>query len=168
MNGFLKNSLRKLMLLFLDTKTGLSDSTPSSNTGIIVGVVMAAVVLILVVVLIICFRYRRTTERENTKDVVSIQNTAYEGDTQPDRELPQIPPNTDREYEEPVVYAQLDSSKRIPADENYQSLNVEGYEQLRTEPNENVPQYTPLNINNNLDLEDDGEDHNESVYEEVH
>ena len=156
------------MLLFLDAKTGLSDSTSSSYTGIIVGVVMATVVLILAVMLIIiCFRYRRILERENTRDFGNIQNTAYEGDTQPDRELPQIPHNTDREYEEPVVYAQLDSSKRIPADENYQSLNVEGYEPLRTEPNENVPQYTPLNINNNLDLEDDGEGHNESVYEEV-
>ena len=156
------------MLLFLDTKTGLSDSTSSSNNGIIVGAVMATVVLILAVMLIIiCFRYRRTLERENTRDVGNIQNTAYEGDTQPDRELPQIPHNTNREYEEPAVYAQLDSSKRIPADENYQSLNVEGYEQLRTEPNENVPQYTPLNINNNLDLEDDGEGHKESVYEEV-
>ena len=156
------------MLLFLDTKTGLLDSTSSSNTGIIIGAVMATVVFILAVMLIIiCFRYRRVPERENTRDVGNIQNTAYEGDTQPDRELPQRPRSTDRQYEESAVYAQLDSSKRVPADENYQSLNVEGYEQLRTEPNENVPQYTPLNINNNLDLEDDGEGHKESVYEEV-
>ena len=157
------------MPLFLDTKRGLSDST-SSNTGIIIGAVMATVVLILAVMLIIiCFRYRRTLEKESTRDFGSIQNTAYEGDTQPDRELPQRSHSTDREYEEPAVYAQLDSSKRIPADEIYQSLNVEGYEPLRTDPNENVPQYTPLNINNNIHLKDDGGDHYESVhvYEEV-
>lgn len=155
------------MLLFLDTKTGLSDSTSSSNTGIIIGAVMATVVLILMVILIIvCFRYRRTPERESTRDVSNIQNTAYEGDTQPDRELPQIPHKTDSEYEEPTVYAQLDSSKRVPADENYQSLrDYQGCEQLQTDPNENVPQYAPLKINNNL--EDDGGIPDESVHEEV-
>ena len=112
---------------------------------------MATVFLILVILIIICFRYRRTFERESTQDVGNIQNAAYNGDTQPDRELPQIPHNNDSVYEEPAEYEQLDSSKRAPVDENYQSLNVEGYEQLQTDPNENVPQYASLNKDNNLE-----------------
>ena len=124
---------------------------------------MATIVLVLtLILLIICFRHRRVLE--STRDVGNIQNAAYEGDTQPERELPQIP-GTSSEYEEPAQYSQLDSSKRVPTDDNYQSLNVEGYQQLQIDPNENIPQYTSLKSNNNLANND--RIPGESVYEEL-
>ena len=100
-------------------------------------------------------------KRENTRDTGNIQNAAYEGDVKLDRALPQIP-QTDSKYEKPAVYAQLDNSHRVPIDENYQSLNVEGYEQLQTDHNENIPQYASLN--NNLG---GGQIPVESMYEEL-
>ena len=124
----------------------------------------ATIVLVLtLILLIICFRHRRVLE--STRDVGNIQNAAYEGDTQPERELPQIP-GTSSEYEEPAQYSQLDSSKRVPTDDNYQSLNVEGYEQLQIDPNEIIPQYASLNNNNNPSGNNDGIP-GESVYEEL-
>ena len=131
----------------LDTNTGSPDSTSPSNAniGIIIGAVVAAVVVIVTVILIVgCLLYRQVLKRENTRDTGNIQNAAYEGDVKLNRALPQIP-QTDSEYEEPAVYAQLDNSHRVPIDENYQSLNVEGYEQLQTDHNENIPQYASLN-----------------------
>ena len=150
-------------MLFSDSKIGLSDSTSSSDIAIIIGAVSATIVLVLtLILLIICFRHRRVLE--STRDVGNIQNAAYEGDTQPEKELPQIP-GTGNEYEEPAQYAQLDSSKRVPTDDNYQSLNVEGYEQLQIDPNENIPQYASLKTNNNS-ANNDGIP-GESVYEEL-
>ena len=55
--------------------------------------------------------------------------------------------------------------KRVPTDDNYQSLNVEGYHQLQIDPNENIPQYTSLKSDNNL-ANNDGIP-GESVYEEL-
>ena len=72
-----------------------------------------------------CIRYRQILQRKNTEDTGNIQNVVYEGDTRADRELPQIP-HTDGDYEQPAEYAQLDSSKRVPIHENYQSLIVQG------------------------------------------
>lgn len=158
-------NLRKL-LLFVDTKTDSSDSTfsPGSYTGVIIGAVVAAVVVIVTVVLIVaCFLYREILKRENTHGSGYIQNPAYQGDTQSDRTLPQIP-HTDKEYEEPAVYTQLDSSNRTPIDENYQSLNEEGYEPLQTYQNDDVPQYASLNTFNNPE---DGDNPDESAYEEL-
>ena len=57
------------------------------------------------------------------RDVVNIQNAAYDGDKQPQRKLPDIP-YSNSDYEEPSDYAQLDSSKRVPMDANYQSLKT--------------------------------------------
>ena len=126
---------------------------------------LATIVLVLtLILLIICFRHRRVLARESTQDVGNIQNIAYEGDTQPERELPQIP-DTSSEYEEPAQYAQLDSSKRVPTDDNYQSLNVEGYDELQIDPNENIPQYASLKSDNNPANND--EIPGESVYEEL-
>ena len=71
------------------------------------------------------FLYRRKPERnranENTENIANIKNTAYEGDTQAHRRLPQVP-YSNSGYEEPAEYQQLDSSRRIPVDANYQSL----------------------------------------------
>ena len=125
---------------------------------------MAAVVVIITVILIVaCFLYRQIVKRANIQAASYIKNPAYQGDTQPDRTLPQIP-HTEREYEEPAVYTQLDSSKRAPMDENYQSLHEEGYEPLQTYQNEIISQYTSLNTSNNSE---DGGIPDESAYEEL-
>ena len=120
----------------------------------------AAVVIVTVILIVTCFRYRRILKRENTRDVGKFQNAVYEGDTQPDTP-PQVRP---ADYEQPSEYAQLDSSKRVLVDENYQSLNAEGYDQLQTNPNENVPPYTLLNVNSN---HDNKRIRDESTYEEL-
>ena len=141
-----------------------STSTSSSNTGVVIGAVVAAVVVIVTVILTsVCILYRRKPSNENTQDVVNIKNAAYEGDIEPDeKRLPQLP-HSDRSYEEPSEYTQLDSSKRVPTDANYQSLNTECYQQLDTDHNENVHQYTSLNI----DRDQRNEAPEESIYEEL-
>ena len=83
---------------------------------------MAAFVVIIAVILIVAWIfYRRKSRKENRQDIGNIQNAAYVGDNQPQRRLPQVP-YSDSGYEEPSDYAQLDSSKRVPIDANYQSL----------------------------------------------
>ena len=107
-----------------------------------------------------CFRYRQILKRENTRDAGKFQNNAvYEGDRQRDTP-PQVRP-IDGDYDEPSQYAQLDSSKRVLFEENYQSLNEEGYDQLQSEI---VPQYISLNTNSNRD---DKKILDEPMYEEV-
>ena len=83
------------------------------------------VIIVTVLLIVTCIRYRHILQRKNTEDTGNIQNAVYEGDTRADRELPQIP-HTDGDYEQPAEYAQLDSSKRVPIDENYQSLIAQG------------------------------------------
>ncbi|CAB4041834.1 Hypothetical predicted protein [Paramuricea clavata] len=144
---------------------GLSNPTSSSNsnTGVIIGAVVAAVVVLITVILIVaCLLYRRKPQNENTQDTGNIQNAAYEGDTQTDRSLPEIP-QAHRDYEEPAQYAQLDSSMRVPIDANYQSLQTRDHVQLGRDHNENVQRYASMNIDNNLR----NEFPDESVYEEV-
>ena len=151
-------------IIFTTNIIGSSDPKPSNNnTGVIVGGVMAVLVVIVTVVLIVtCFRYRQVLKKENYGDVGRIQNAVYDEDTQLDT-LPQAH-HTDGDHEQPAAeYAQLDSSKRVPVDENYQSLNVEGYDQLQKNPNENVPQYTSLNMKRN----DNKRTPEEPTYEEI-
>jgi hypothetical protein len=42
-----------------------------------------------------CFLYRRKPGKRNTPDIGNIQNTAYEGDTQRNMELPQVSDSDD-------------------------------------------------------------------------
>ena len=93
----------------------------------------ALVILLLAILFVACFQHRRASKKERTKDVENIQNAAYVGDAQPDRRP--SPLEDDGLYEEPAIYAQLDQSRRVPIDRNYQSLNVEGYESIYTDPN---------------------------------
>ncbi len=67
----------------------------------------------------------------------------------PTLELPQIPDTEVGAYEEPAQYAQLDSSKRVSIDGNYESLNAENYTQLDKSLNEDVQQYASLNTGSN-------------------
>jgi hypothetical protein len=121
------------------------------------------VVLVTVILIVACFLYRRISRREHTRDVGNIQNAAYEGDTQPHgRRLSQVS-YSESGFEQPAEYAQLDSSNRVPIDANYESLNIEGYEQLNSDHNENVHQYASLNVGNNPENEAPAE----AVYEEI-
>ena len=95
-----------------------------NNIAVILGVVVAVLVVIIAVIVIVgCIFYRRITRIVKKQDIGNIQNPAYDGDrdTQPQRRLPQIP-YSDRGYEEPSHYSQLDSSKMVSIDANYQSL----------------------------------------------
>ena len=97
----------------------------------------------------------------NTPVTVGGENALYDGDTQPHTSLQAHPTHGD--HEQPAEYAQLDSSKRVLVDENYQSVNVEGYDQVQKNPNENVPQYTSPNMKRN----DDKKTPEEPTYEEI-
>ena len=106
----------------LDSGSSNPSSSSDNNIGVIIGVVVAAlVVIIAVIVIVACIFYRRKPSSEKQQDVSNIRNAAYEGDTQLQRRLPQVP-YSDSGYLEPSDYAQLDSSKRVPIDANYQSL----------------------------------------------
>ena len=91
--------------------------------------VAALVVIIMAIFIVAWIFYRRKPGNENRQDIGNIQNAAYVGDNQPERGLPQVP-YSDSDYEEPSDYAELDSSKRIPIDANYQSLTPSDYTQL--------------------------------------
>ena len=149
-------------IIFITTTIGSSDRKSSkNNTWVIVGVVMAVVVVIVTVILIVtCFRYRQILK--NTREVDKFQNAVYEGNIQSDTP-PQVR-TTVGDYEQPTQYVQLDSSKRVLIEENYLSLNAEGYDQLQTDSNEIVLQYTSLNTNSN---HDDRKNPEESTYEEI-
>lgn len=109
----------------MHTKIGSSHPTSRHNTWMIIGSVTIVVVVIVTILLVVNYvRYRQILQRKNTDDTGNIENAVYEGDTQPDRELPKIL-HTDGDYEQPAQYAQLVSSKRVPIDENYQSLIVQ-------------------------------------------
>ena len=141
-----------LNLFYKTENPGPGSSNPTSsgnNIGVIIGAVVAAMVVIIVVMLIVCwFLYRRKPGRkranENTQSINNIKNAAYEGDTQVQRRLPQVP-SSDSDYEEPAEYQQLDSSKRVPIDANYQSL-IHKYKQASSEErgNEDDQRHTSL------------------------
>lgn len=102
---------------------------------------MAAVLLIMTVILIVaCFLYRQTIHIWKVRYIDRLQNGVHEGDIQPERELPQIPDELDSDYEQPAEYAELANSLRLPIVENYQSLIVEGYEELHRNYSENLVQ----------------------------
>ena len=114
-------------VLFYKTEgPGPGSSSSSNHIGVIISTVVAAMVVTIVVILVVCwFLYRRKSGRkranENTQNINSIKNAAYEGYTPVQKRLPQVP-SSDCDYEEPAEYQQLDSSKRVPIDANYQSL----------------------------------------------
>jgi hypothetical protein len=59
-----------------------------------------------------------------------------------DQELPPLPVS-EGGYEEPAQYQQLDSSRRVPVDANYQSLNA-NYTQLNKKFSEVIQPYASL------------------------
>lgn len=130
----------------------------------IIGIVVAAVVVMATAIVIVaCLFYRRKRGKANSRDIDSIQNTAYEGDTPRNIELQKIP-DPESVYEEPAEYTQLASSLREPVDANYQSLlNVQNYEQPDTDYNEKFQQYASMNMESNPRNEVPGESDYETI-----
>ena len=125
--------------------------------------VAALVVIIMAIFIVAWIFYRRKPGNENRQDIGNIQNAAYVGDNQPERRLPQVP-YSDSDYEEPSDYAQLDSSKRVPVDANYQSLTH----------NEMQGSFSNTSLTNGFNAAEDcatvmfsSEAIKESVYEEI-
>jgi hypothetical protein len=133
---------------------------------VIIGIVVAAVVVMATAIVIVaCLFYRRKRGKANSRDIDSIQNTAYEGhDTPRNIELQKIP-DPESVYEEPAEYTQLASSLREPVDANYQSLlNVQNYEQPDTSGyNEKFQQYASMNMESNPRNEVPGESDYETI-----
>ena len=125
--------------------------------------VAAVVVIATAIVIVACLFYRRKRGKANSRDIDSIQNTAYEGDTPRNIELQKIP-DPESVYEEPAEYTQLASSLREPVDANYQSLlNVQNYEQPDTDYNEKFQQYASMNMESNPRNEVAGESDYETI-----
>ena len=93
------------------------------------------------------------------RDVVNVQNAAYDGDKQPQRKLSNIS-YSNSVYEEPSDYAlQLDSAKRVPMDTSYQSLKT----RKKQGAFEIEQRYTSQKSDRRADVEAAGQ---ESLYEE--
>ena len=85
-------------------------------------------VVLLIAIFITCFFWKKTRVNTSTGNIGDNENNAYDNVLSPPIELPQLNRSVS-EYEQPSPYAQLDSSKRVPMDANYQSLNVENHTQ---------------------------------------
>lgn len=129
---------------------------------------VVALIIALVTAIVVRFRYRRSPRKQSSETVDYIQNSAYEGDKEGSiRRLPNVPYSEDG-YEEPATYAQLDSSKRIPVDKNYQGLIIRGKQGVEKDvpdsaglQREDESQKERCSLENNKDVE------KESVYEEL-
>ena len=102
-----------------------------SNIGVLIGIVVAVtfVIVLAMVIFVTCFFYKRKQVETNKENVENNENTVYDDVLSPHIELPQLH-RTASGYEQPSPYAQLDNSKRVPIDANYQSLKVENHSQL--------------------------------------
>ncbi len=104
-------------------------SSSRDDNFVLFGAVGAAVVVLLTAILVaVCFfcrRNRRNHSRENARDVGEFRNPVYEGDGKRNIQRPHVI-NTENHYDQPSVYAQLDSTTRVALDANYQSLHLDG------------------------------------------
>ena len=84
------------------------------------------VVVVAIIILIACMLWKRKRlgrKTTNTGNIRNNENTGYYDILSPQIQLPHIYPSTSV-YEQPSIYAQLDSCRRVPMDANY-SLEVE-------------------------------------------
>ena len=143
--------------------TNSSKSGIGSNTGVAIGIAVAVVVVMAITISVIAciLRRRKRGDADSTQPSIELPKIRNSEDVyeEPDNsrkvpppltiELPQIPDLEVGGYEEPAQYAQLDSSKRVSIDGNYQSLNAENYTQLDRGLDEDVQQYVSLNTGSN-------------------
>ncbi len=115
--------------LELDPNSMESMSSSNNDNLVLFGAVGAAVVVLLTAILVVvcfsCRRNRRNHSRENARDIGEFPNPAYEGDVKRNMQRPHVI-NTENHYDQPSVYAQLDSTTRVALDANYQSLHLDG------------------------------------------
>ena len=104
-------------------------SSSNEDNFVLFGAVGAAVVVLLTAILVaVCFFCRinrKHQSRGNARDVGEFPNPAYEGDSKRNMQRPHVI-NTENHYDEPSVYAQLDSTTRVALEANYQSLHLDG------------------------------------------
>ena len=140
---------------------------PTTNSGnnavLVIGISVVVVVMLAIVsVLVYCLWKRKRHDEANAKPSTNVPDildsvSDYEApeksaqpagrNSQQNRELPPVP-GEEGIYEEPADYAQLDTSKRVPIDNNYQPLNAH-YTKLDRSLNEDVQEYTPLHTGDN-------------------
>ena len=140
---------------FNSAATNLLTTDAGDNSGLV------ALVLAIASVLVYCLWKRKRDGAHNTQPTTKVpddipdseggyeepsQNAQPVRNSQQNRGLPPIP-DTENVYEEPAKYAQLDSSKRVPTDENYQGL-IAHYTKLDRSMNEDAQEYMPLQIAN--------------------
>ena len=138
-------------------KTNPSTTYTGDNSGLVLGIsVPVALVLAIASVLGYCLWKHKRDDADNTQLNTKVpdipdseggyeepaKNAQPGRNSQQNRELPPIP-SVENVYEEPAEYAQLDSSKRVQTDENYQGLNAH-HTKLDRSLNEDVQEYTPL------------------------
>ena len=136
---------------------GVTNPPPTNNGNsavLVIGFSVAVVVMLAIVsVLVYCLWKRKRRDAANAKSTTSVpdildsasDNEAPEESAQPagrnpqqNRELPPVPAE-ESIYEEPADYSQLDNSKRVPIDDNYQPLKVH-YSKLHRSLNEDDPE----------------------------
>ena len=114
---------------------------PTTNIGMVIGIFVVVIVLVLAIasVLVYCFWKRKRYSEDYAQPNIELSDMPrpegspiYEepaNNARPsrnplqNRELPPVP-DMEGIYEEPAKYAQLDNSKRVPIDDNYQGLNA--------------------------------------------
>ena len=119
--------------------TNPATTSIGNNDGLVIGISVAVNVLVLAVaaVLVYCFWKRKRYNEDYAEPNIELSDIPHpEGcyeepakNTQPSRNPQQnreLPPVLGEEgiYEEPAEYVQLDNSKRVPIDDNYQGLNA--------------------------------------------
>jgi hypothetical protein len=93
------------------------------------------VVVIAIANFIACLIWKQKRVERTAENIEDIENGGH-GQVLPQPiELPQISDSANYVYEEPSTYAQLDHSRRVPIDENYQSLKSENHDQAKMERN---------------------------------
>ena len=127
--------------------TNPSMTDTGNNAGLVIGIsVTVVLVLMIVSVLVYCLWKRKRDNADYAQPNVKLSDIPNSEDGR-EQNRDKHPPVPDVEviYEEPAVYAQLDSSKRVSTDESYQSLNTH-YTKLDRNLKEEVQEYTPLNM----------------------
>lgn len=84
------------------------------------------IIIVAAICIVGCFLYRKKTVELAGVQTGTVQNAAYESDKNLKRKLPQVPKTEN-------VYDQLDETKMVPIDKNYQSLlprNTDGTENI--------------------------------------
>ena len=115
------------------TKPSTLHSSNNASVGIGISVTVVAVLAVLLSAVLVYCRWKRKRDEADyaRPEILNSEsdheeqphNRQHNSNTLANRELPAVPDVEDAGgYEEPARYAQLDNSRRIPMDANYQGL----------------------------------------------